>query len=231
MLYMKIGMKVVKLLVLFLLSAASAPASGGEYFDVVTLKCSEKAAGSSYEAWVDVPVGGGAAVVREAKRWICEVLGVDEAPETDADGFAKLMERAAADFLADAERCRRTVRVTWNYEDASCVTYEAEVADHDSVTWTTADVATFSKRDGHRAEPQEVFACDEARIKQLMWRWRGDLPMEVGSADELYVGNVGYIDGWVIVIGPARNTSGAEFRIRYSDAERWLRVGCEGYLP
>ena len=114
MLYMKIGMKVVKLLVLFLLSAASAPASGGEYFDVVTLKCSEKAAGSSYEAWVDVPVGGGAAVVREAKRWICEVLGVDEAPETDADGFAKLMERAAADFLADAERCRRTVRVTRN---------------------------------------------------------------------------------------------------------------------
>lgn len=224
-------MNVLKLLFVALLSVCPACVWGTDYFDVVTLKCSEKSAGASYEAWVDVPVGGGEAVVREAKRWICEVLGVDEAPDADADAVGKLMETAARDFLADAGRAHRTVKVTWAYEDPSCVTFEAEVADHDSVVWTTADVATFSKRDGHRVSAQEVFACDEAQIKRLMWRWRGDAVMEVSRADDLYVGNVGYIDGWVIVIGPAQGTSGAEFRIRYSDAEKWLRQGSVGYLP
>ena len=68
----------------------------------------------------------------------------------------------------------------------------------------------------------EIFNCSEERIKQLMWEWRGDLPVEVDSANDLIVGEAGFIDGWIIVIGPARNYTGAPFRIRYQAAEPFL---------
>ena len=55
--------------------------------------------------------------------------------------------------------------------------------------------------------------------------------MEVSSPDALYVGDVAFIDGWVIVIGPARGTSGAEYRLRYPEIEKWLiPAKGEGYL-
>ena len=55
--------------------------------------------------------------------------------------------------------------------------------------------------------------------------------MEVSSPDALYVGDVAFIDGWVIVIGPARGTSGAQYRLRYPEIEKWLiPAKGEGYL-
>lgn len=224
-------MNTLRLFMLGLSLAASAAASAADYFDVMPMKCREARGGVEFAAEVDVPVGGGDAVMRAAKSWICEILGVDEAPDADADAFGKLLERAAVEYMGEVQGGSRSVRVTWSYEDPTCVTFEAEVADRDSVAWTTADIATFSKRDGHRVDASEVFACDEKQIKRLMWSARGSLPMEVSRPDDLYVGSVGFIDGWVIVVGPARGTSGAEFKIRFSDAEKWLVPGGEGYLP
>lgn len=224
-------MNTLKLSVFALSLLASAGVAAQDYFDVMTMNCREGSGASEFVAAVDVPVGGSEAVVREAKRWMCGVLGVDENPDADADVFGALLKRAAADYMGEMPGSRRNVRITWSYEDPTCVTFEAEVADRDSLTWTTADIATFSKRDGHRVTAKEVFACDESRIKQLMWKWRAGLPMEVSRPEHLYVGSVGFVDGWVVVIGPARDTSGAEFRIRYSDAEPYLVPGGEGYLP
>lgn len=207
------------------------------YFDVVPLACREAAGGTVYTASVDFPVGGDECVQNSAKAWIGEMLEVDATmPEVSVEGmsadrFARLLDDVATDFVKSGDTGHREVRVTWLYEDPTCVSYEAVVTDHDSVVWTTSDVATFSKRDGHRISPEEVFACDESQIKKLMWKYRGDLPMEVASADGLYVGNVAFVDGWVIVVGPARNSSGAEYRLRYPEIEQWLvPAKGDGYL-
>ena len=66
------------------------------------------------------------------------------------------------------------------------------------------------------------------KAKELMWEYRGDLPMAVGSAKELVVGEAGFIDGWVIVIGPAVNYTGAAYRLRYPEIEQYLRKGHSG---
>ena len=157
-------------------------------------------------------------------------------------GFKDLVEVAvgadictveeAKDFVEKNAKARRRVEITWVYEDPTCVTYEAVTTDLDSVAWTTTDIACFSKRDGHRVQPSEIFNCDESQIKRLMWQYRGSLPMEVAKAEELYVGDCGFIDGWVIIVGPARGTSGAAYRLRYPEIERWLvPARGEGYLP
>ena len=55
--------------------------------------------------------------------------------------------------------------------------------------------------------------------------------MEVAKADDLYVGDCGYIDGWVLVVGPAQGTSGAAYRLRYPEIEQWLKKAKrDGYL-
>ena len=95
------------------------------------------------------------------------------------------------------------------------MTFPQQIIDVDSVKWISQDCATFSKRDGHRLQVNEIFNCDEKKIKELMWDYRGELPMEVGSPDELIVGDVGFVDGWIIVIGPAFHYTGAAYRIRY----------------
>lgn len=214
------------------LAAASGTASMAQgYFDVMTMECREGADGREYKAIVDFPVGGNDAVMRATKLWIGDILELDGVENATADGFRTLLATAARTWQGEVQDGNRTVQITWLYEDPSCVTFESVVSDRDSVSWTTSDIATFSKRDGHRVTAQEIFRCDERQIKRLMWQSRGTLPMEVGNADALYVGNAGFIDGWVIVIGPARNTSGAEFRIRYSDAEQWLNESREGYVP
>ena len=119
----------------------------------------------------------------------------------------------------------------WMYEDPTCVTYEAVTTDRDSVDWSTTSVACFSKRDGHRVGANEIFGCDEAQIKRLMWQYRGNLSMEVAQADDLYVGDCGFIDGWVLVVGPAQGTSGAAYRLRYPEIEQWLKKPqSDGYL-
>lgn len=202
-----------------------------DYFDVMTVTCNESSGQASFSATVDMPVGGSDAVMSGVKRWIAYVLDTDVDMDVDADGFASALRRVGRDWNAACGNGRRTVRVTWLYEDPTCVSYDALVTDRDSVEWTTSFAATFSKRDGHRVTPSEVFNCDERQIKQLMWRYRGGLPMEVDSADGLYVGDVAFIDGWVIVIGPARGTSGAEYRLRYPEIEKWLvPARGEGYL-
>ena len=208
-----------------------------DYFDVVPMTCTERHGNVVYNAAVDFPVGGNAAVVRSAKEWIGDVLEVDatmaDVPVAgmDADTFSKLLDAVAKDFVANNEGARRRVEVTWMYEDPTCVTYEAVTTDRDSVEWSTTDIACFSKRDGHRVQPKEIFKCDEGQIKRLMWQYRGNLEMEVSKPDELYVGDCGFIDGWVVVVGPARGTSGAEYRLRYPEIEQWLVPSRgEGYL-
>ena len=221
------------------ISLLSSPvtALGQDYFDVMPMTCTERGGDVTYNAAVDFPVGGNDVVMRSAKAWIGDVLEVDatmaEVPAADmtADAFSRLLDAVAKDFVAKNEGTRRRVEVTWMYEDPTCVTYEAVTTDRDSVDWTTTDIACFSKRDGHRVQPREIFQCDEAQIKRLMWQYRGDLPMEVAKPEELYVGDCGFVDGWVIVIGPAKGTSGAEYRLRYPEIERWLvPAKGEGYL-
>lgn len=212
----------------------SMPAvAAADYFDVVPLSCREGSGSVKYEASVDFPVGGGMEVMAAAKEWIGEMLEVDatmaeqDVSGMSADDFGRLLEAVAADYVKTGDG-HRDVNITWLYEDPTCVSYEAVVTDRDSVAWTTSSVATFSKRDGHRITPEEVFSCDEKQIKRLMWQYRGDLQMEVPSPDALYVGDVAFIDGWVIVIGPARGTSGAEYRLRYPEIEKWLIPARDG---
>ena len=212
----------------------SMPAvAADDYFDVVPLSCREGSGSVRYEASVDFPVGGGMAVMAAAKEWIGEMLEADatmaeqDVSGMSADDFGRLLDAVAADFVKTGDG-HREVSITWLYEDPTCVSYEAVVTDRDSVAWTTSSVATFSKQDGHRITPEEVFSCDEKQIKRLMWQYRGDLQMEVSSPDALYVGDVAFIDGWVIVIGPARGTSGAEYRLRYPEIEKWLIPAKDG---
>lgn len=227
--------KLLSIVILQLVMSLPAVAAA-DYFDVVPLSCREGSGSVRYEASVDFPVGGGMAVMAAAKEWIGEMLEADatmaeqDVSGMSADDFGRLLEAVAADYVKTGDG-RREVSITWLYEDPTCVSYEAVVTDRDSVAWTTSSVATFSKRDGHRITPEEVFSCDEKQIKRLMWQYRGDLQMEVSSPDALYVGDVAFIDGWVIVIGPARGTSGAEYRLRYPEIEKWLiPAKGEGYL-
>ena len=212
----------------------SMPAvAAADYFDVVPLSCREGSGSVKYEASVDFPVGGGTEVMAAAKEWIGEMLEADatmaeqDVSGMSADDFGRLLEAVAADYVKTGDG-HREVNITWLYEDPTCVSYEAVVTDRDSVAWTASSVATFSKRDGHRITPEEVFSCDEKQIKRLMWQYRGDLQMEVSSPGALYVGDVAFIDGWVIVIGPARGTSGAEYRLRYPEIEKWLIPAKDG---
>ena len=227
--------KLLSIVILQLVMSLPAVAAA-DYFDVVPLSCREGSGSVRYEASVDFPVGGGMAVMAAAKEWIGEMLEADatmaeqDVSGMSADDFGRLLEDVAADYVKTGDG-RREVSITWLYEDPTCVSYEAVVTDRDSVAWTTSSVATFSKRDGHRITPEEVFSCDEKQIKRLMWQYRGDLQMEVSSPDALYVGDVAFIDGWVIVIGPAKGTSGAEYRLRYPEIEKWLiPAKGEGYL-
>lgn len=224
--------KMLSIVILQLVMSLPAVAAD-DYFDVVPLSCREGSGIVKYEASVDFPVGGDIAVMAAAKEWIGEMLEVDatmaeqDVSGMSADDFGRLLEAVAADYVKTGDG-HREVNITWLYEDPTCVSYEAVVTDRDSVAWTTSSVATFSKRDGHRITPEEVFSCDEKQIKRLMWQYRGDLQMEVSSPDALYVGDVAFIDGWVIVIGPAKGTSGAEYRLRYPEIEKWLIPAKDG---
>lgn len=224
--------KMLSIVILQLVMSLPAVAAA-DYFDVVSLSCREGSGSVRYEASVDFPVGGGMEVMAAAKEWIGEMLEADatmaeqDVSGMSADDFGRLLEAVAADYVKTGDG-HREVNITWLYEDPTCVSYEAVVTDRDSVAWTTSSVATFSKQDGHRITPEEVFSCDEKQIKRLMWQYRGDLQMEVSSPDALYVGDVAFIDGWVIVIGPARGTSGAEYRLRYPEIEKWLIPAKDG---
>ena len=60
-----------------LLFIAPLTTLGQNYFDVMSMTCTEKKGGTVYNAAVDFPVGGNDAVTQSAKAWIGEVLDVD----------------------------------------------------------------------------------------------------------------------------------------------------------
>lgn len=212
-----------------LLAMMPACLRAGDFIEVMTASVSEARSGCSYSASVDIPVAGNGAVIHAAKLWICDAIGIDAPANIDNADFAALLRQGATEFLSDDTGTSRTVEITWAYEDPTCVTFTMHTTDRDSVDWTTDDVASFSKTDGHRITPDEIFSCDEQQIKRLMWTARTGIAMQVRSADELYVGNAGYIDGWVLVVGPAQQSSGTAYRLRYEQIEKNLRIGSEGY--
>ncbi len=212
-----------------LLAMMPASLRAGDFIEVMTASVSEACGGCSYSASVDIPVAGDGAVIHAAKLWICDAIGIDAPANIDNADFATLLRQGAAEYLRDDAGTSRTVEIIWAYEDPTCVTFTMHTTDRDSVNWTTDDVASFSKADGHRITPDEIFSCDEQQIKRLMWTSRTGIAMQVQSADELYVGNAGYIDGWVMVIGPAQQSSGTAYRLRYEQMEKYLRIGDEGY--
>lgn len=175
-----------------------------------------------YQVSVEFPLEGEAEAVGSIRNWINDVVGVEGEQASDERTFCHVLERSYQDYLETNLEGSRHIEIYRAYEDENCVTFESAITDQDSVVWKTCDCATFSKKDGHRLKINEIFNCSEERIKQLMWEWRGDLPVEVASANDLIVGEVGFIDGWIVVIGPARNYTGAPFRIRYQAAEPFL---------
>lgn len=195
-----------------------------DYFDVRGFSYERSGHGIEVRANVDFPVMGSTALLEKARRWIGEVVGIDDNTAITADNFGKLLQEACDQYFDDGVKGKHTLQVTWSFEDPEIVTFESSVTDHDSVSWVSEDVASFSKADGHRIRVDEIFKCDEHQIKQLMWEFRGDLPMEAAKADDLYVGDAGFIDGWIVVIGPAARHTGAAYRIRYQDAAPWLRA-------
>jgi hypothetical protein len=183
---------------------------------------------TSYTANVEFPVNGSSRALENVREWICDILETDAPSRLDESKFRSLLEDCGGRFLMEASGIARQIDVVRGFEDENCVTFEATVTDVDSEKWISQDCATFSKRDGHRLQVNEIFSCNEEKIKELMWEYRGDLPMEVGCAEELIVGNAGYIDGWIIVIGPAYHYTGAAYRIRYEEVEEYIKRGISG---
>lgn len=183
-----------------------------------------KAKEGRYAAIIEYPVSGSAVAVAGIRRWIDDVLELDDSSLALRDDDANVrLQRSREQYVEACETGKRTVEIVRSYEDEDCVTFESTVTDVDSVTWRTCDCATFSKVDGHRLTVGEIFNCSERQIKILMWQWRDDLQLEVASPDDLVVGHVGFTDGWIVVIGPASHYTGAPFRIRYQAAEPYLK--------
>lgn len=207
----------------------SATCMAQSFFVTKNISCNQKGSGkASYSAKIEFPVDGDARVLNNVREWICDILEVECPKRLDEDAFRALLMDVSGKFLFEVEDMSRQIEVERCFEDENCVTFEATIVDVDSEKWTSQDCATFSKRDGHRLQVNEIFNCNEDKIKELMWEYRGDLPMEVGCAEELVVGNVGFIDGWIIVIGPAHHYTGAAYRIRYEEVEQYIKKGISG---
>ena len=213
-------------LVLILMLVISATAVGQDFFATrqLSLKRDGSARGVSWSAEVEYPTAGPAEALKGVREWLAEELEVASPP---ADGNA-LLKIAADSFLVHANG-RRTIRVERTYEDEHCVTFQSWVTDTDEETWKAADCASFDKHDGHRITIQEIFNCSDEQLQQLMWQYKGDLQLDVESADQLIAVNAGFTDGWVIVIGPAHHQTGAEFRMRYMRVLPYLHTTYSGY--
>ena len=177
---------------------------------------------------VDFPIQGKLNVIRNIKQWICDVLETDFPNRLETTDFNRIIQKYCDQYQNDFASGFRTVEIFRAYKDKEIVTFQADITDKDSITWITQDCASFSKEDGHKLSIEDIFNCSENKIKSLMWQFRGNLPMEVKDAQELVIGNVGYIDGWVIVIGPAQNHNGAIFKIKYETAEPFLHTTKNG---
>lgn len=224
-------MNKLRITLVWLLTALAAQVfAAGDFFTTTGFSFTRRHGGTSFSARVDFPVSGSSKAVESVKQWMGDVLEVNMPISVSEEGFERALQQSFDSLLVDAPGVSRHVEITRAYEDEEIVTYLSTVVDRDTATWRDEDCASFSKTDGHRITAKEVFKCSERQIKQLMWQYRGDLPVGVASPDELVVGDVGFIDGWVIVIGPARGYTGAAYRIRYQEAEPCLRGNRnEGY--
>lgn len=216
-------MRKIRLIFVFLiLTSLSMPAK--TFFVTKTYTCNRSYEGSSFKASVEFPLKGNALAMRGVRYWICEMLEI-EVPRNLFDiDFDTLLSNGCDSFLVNYAGVRRTIEIQRSYEDEDLVTFESKIIDKDDDVWTSFDCATFSKRDGHRIIAEDLFKCNEEQIKQLMWDARDKLEPEVSSAKELAVGNVGIIDGWIIVVGPAYKHTGAAYKIRYRDAAPFLKT-------
>ena len=159
--------------------------------------------------------------------WLAQTLEVDG----DFTGNGQRLLQCACDsFMNSGQKWKRTVTVERTYEDQRVVTFQSWIKDVDSETWRTADCASFSKRDGHRIKLNEIFKCDKSDICRLMWQYRGDLPLDADGPEDLVPVNAGFIDGWIVVIGPALHYTGAPFRLRYEEILPYLRTSENGYF-
>ena len=215
------------IIVVFLLFSSVSVAQ--TFFDTTSITCKQKGNGkAAYSANIEFPLSGETRSLRQIREWICDILEVDCPKHLDVSSFQSLLMDCSGKYLMEVDDMSREIEVVRSFEDENCVTFEAKIIDVDSVKWISQDCATFSKRDGHRLQVNEIFNCDEKKIKELMWDYRGELPMEVGSPDELIVGDVGFVDGWIIIIGPAYHYTGAAYRIRYEEVEQYVKLGRSG---
>ena len=182
---------------------------------------------NGWSASVEIPTDGDKAVIESVMRGIADVLDIDEGRRTNVYG---MLQASSDAFLASQQSFKRTIEVERSYEDEGCVTFEAMVTDKGSETWRWADCASFSKRDGHRIKLNEIFKCDKSDICRLMWQYRGDLPLDADGPEDLVPVNAGFIDGWIVVIGPALHYTGAPFRLRYEEILPYLRTSENGYF-
>lgn len=220
-----------------MLMLLSLPLRAENFFVTKSVSVARRSGGMSYSVKVDFPVQGDAKAVAEIKRWIMEcVCEYDNMPgrpqDIDGGGFSTLLDDCCQLYFDNNERgCREETEIYRSYEDEEVVTYEMHSSTwdgSDSQAWHDDDCVSVSKRDGHRIQAGEVFNCPEDKIKQLMWQWRGDLPVDGLTVNELVVGNVAYTDGWIVVIGPANGYTGAAYRIRYQAAEPFLKGSKNG---
>ena len=213
--------------ILFLMALLlSLPAMGQEFLSTLTVNYKKDGKSLAYSASVEFPTGGDAQVVSSVLAWITEVLEVEGDFHRDWD---RMLRVSCDSFLTSGMQSKRSVEIERSYEDNDCVTFEAMVTDKSEETWRWADCASFSKRDGHRIQLDEIFDCDEEDIKRLMWEYRGDLPVDADGPEDLIPVNGGFTDGWVVVIGPARHYTGAPFRLRYEEITDFLHTNEGGY--
>ena len=197
-----------------------------DFLSTRTVTFNKSGKGSSFKASVEFPTEGDARVVSSVMKWIGFVLDTETDFKRD---YQRMLQASCDTFTMSGQGGDRSIVIERSYEDANCVTFESMVTDKGSETWRWADCASFSKRDGHRIRLDEIFRCDISDIQQLMWAYRGDLPMSVDSPEELVPVNAGFIDGWVIVIGQAYHYTGAPYRLRYEEIDSYLHTGDGGY--
>lgn len=207
------------------------------FFVTTNVSVSKRADGVAYSAKVDFPLQGNDKAVAEVKRWLCEHLAeyakMPAAPQDlDKEAFSDFLDDCCSMYIMNNDKgCREEIELFRSYEDEDLVTYEMKFASwdgEDGDSWRDEDCVSISKSDGHRIQANEIFKCGDDKIKELMWEWRDDLPVEGLSVNDLVIGDMAYIDGWILVIGPANGYTGAEYRIRYQAAEPYLKLGKNG---
>ena len=154
------------------------------FFDTQSFSLKRIHGDCAFTAKVEFPVSGCTAAVDSARHWICDVLGVDVPARFDVTDFGSLLQLSCEQYFSDGNSGSRSVEIYRGYEDEDCVTFESMVKDKDTETWTSADCATFSKKDGHRLSVAAICKCDEQQLKSLMWRYKGSLQTGVQKRED-----------------------------------------------